>query len=84
MDAPASESPEVSPGLLGPDDIAYRLELTSPELKIVHTALRSLFSDLGHDEDSTRRIVRSVLHKLPDEHAIRAIDLSRGSTRHRL
>lgn len=67
--------------LLGPDDVAYRLDLTAAELKIVHTALVSLFDDLGHDEVSTLRIVRSVLDKLPDRHAIRAIDIDRDRRR---
>src|SRR3712207_7952390 len=38
--------------LIGPDEIAFRLELTPPQLKIVHTALHSLLDDLGHDERS--------------------------------
>jgi hypothetical protein len=61
--------------LIGPGDIAYRLELTPSELKIVHTALKSLWDDLGHEEHDVKRIVGAVLDKLPDEAAIRAIDL---------
>ena len=63
---------------IGPDDIAYRLELTPAQLKITHTALHSLLDDLGHDEADVKAIVRAVLDKLPDEHSIRAIDLERG------
>jgi hypothetical protein len=63
--------------LIGPDEIAYRLELTAAQLKIVHTALRSLYDDLGHEEHDVKRVVASVLDKLPGEHEIRAIDLSR-------
>ena len=63
---------------IGPDDIAYRLELTPAQLKITHTALHSLLDDLGHDEADVKDIVRAVLDKLPDEHSIRAIDLKRG------
>lgn len=63
---------------MGPDDIAYRLELTAAQLKITHTALHSLLDDLGHDEADVKNIVRQVLDKLPDEHSIRAIDLKRG------
>jgi hypothetical protein len=63
--------------LIGPDEIAFRLDLTPAQLKIVHTALHSLLDDLGHDERDVLRIVRDVLAKLPDEHSIRAIDLSR-------
>jgi len=51
----------------------YHLELTPEQLKIVHTALRSLLDDFGHDEPEIHRIIHSVLSKLPDEHAIRAI-----------
>jgi hypothetical protein len=65
--------------LIGPGDTAYRLELTAPQLKIVHTALRSLLDDFGHDERDVHRIVQEVLDKLPDEHSIRAIDISEGA-----
>ena len=64
--------------LIGPDETAYRLELTPPQLKIVHTALKSLLDDFGHDEPEVHRIVHEVLAKLPDEHSIRAIDISTG------
>jgi hypothetical protein len=63
--------------LIGPDEIAYRLDLTPGQLKIVHTALHSLLDDLGHDERAVQGIVRAVLDKLPDEHSIRAIDIGR-------
>jgi hypothetical protein len=63
--------------LIGPDEIAYRLDLTPAQLKIVHTALHSLLDDLGHDERDVLSIVREVLDKLPDEHSIRAIDIRR-------
>lgn len=64
-------------GLIPPGAIAFHLELTAAEMKIVHTALRSLNDDLGREERDVRDIVHSVLAKLPDEHAIRAIDLRR-------
>jgi hypothetical protein len=67
--------------LIGPDEIAYRLELTAAQLKIVYTALHSLFDDLGHDEHDVKEIVSSVLDKLPGEHDIRAIDLDRERDR---
>ena len=51
----------------------YHLELTPEQLKIVHTALRSLRDDFGHDEPEVHRIIHAVLEKLPDDHAIRAI-----------
>jgi hypothetical protein len=53
----------------------YHLELTPAQLKITHTALRSLLDDFGHDEDDVVRVIHEVLAKLPDEHAIRAIQL---------
>ena len=61
--------------LIGPNEIAYRLDLTPRELKVTHTALHSLLDDLGHDERDVQAIVRAVLDKLPDEHSIRAIQL---------
>jgi hypothetical protein len=67
--------------LIKPDEVAYRLELTAAQLKIVHTALKSLFDDLGHDERDVKDIVASVLAKLPGEHEIRAIDLNRERRR---
>ena len=63
--------------LIQPGEIAYHLDLTAAQLKIVYTALRSLYDDLGHEEHDIKRVVASVLDKLPDEHDIRAIDLSR-------
>ena len=69
--------------LIQPGEIAYRLELTAAQLKIVHTALKSLFDDLGHEVHDVKRVVQAVLAKLPGEHEIRAIDLDRergGST----
>jgi hypothetical protein len=64
-------------GLIGPDETAYRLELTAAQLKIVHTALHSLYDDLGREEHDVKTVVAAVLAKLPGEHEIRAIDLSR-------
>jgi hypothetical protein len=63
--------------LIQPDEVAYRLELTPAQLKIVHTALKSLFDDLGHEERDVKNVVQAVLDKLPGEHEIRAIDLAR-------
>ena len=62
--------------LIGPGETAYRLELTAPQLKILHTALKTLLDDFTHDEPEMHRIVHELLDKLPDEHSIRAIDLS--------
>ena len=69
--------------LIAPDEIAFRLELTAAQLKIVHTALKALYDDLGHEEREVKQVVHAVLAKLPGEHEIRAIDLDRelrGST----
>jgi hypothetical protein len=63
--------------LIQPGDTAFRLELTAAQLKIVHTALKSLFDDLGREQHDVKEVVASVLAKLPGEHDIRAIDLSR-------
>ena len=63
--------------LIQPDETAFRLELTAAQLKIVHTSLKALYDDLGHDEHDVKQVVASVLDKLPGEHDIRAIDLDR-------
>ncbi|GAC1323989.1 MAG: hypothetical protein NVSMB25_21010 [Thermoleophilaceae bacterium] len=65
--------------LIGPDEIAYRLDLTPGQLKITHAALKSMLDDFGHHERDVHRIVREVLAKLPDEHSIRAIDIRSDS-----
>ena len=57
------------------DDFHYHLELTPAQLKITHTALKSLLDDFGHEEHDVIRIIHEVLDKLPDEHSIRAIAL---------
>jgi hypothetical protein len=63
--------------LIRPGETAYRLELTAAQLKIVYTALKTLFDDLGREESDFKSVVASVLEKLPGEHEIRAIDLGR-------
>jgi hypothetical protein len=57
------------------DEIGFHVDLTPAELKIVHTALKSMLDDFGHDEADVVRVIHEVLDKLPDEHSIRAIDL---------
>jgi hypothetical protein len=69
--------PNMADDLIQPTETAFRLELTAVQLKIVHTALKSLFDDLGHEEHDVKQVVASVLAKLPGEHEIRAIDLDR-------
>ena len=58
-----------------PSPFKYHLELTPAQLKLTHTALRSLLDDFGHEESEVQGVIREVLDKLPDEHAIRAIRL---------
>jgi hypothetical protein len=55
----------------------YHLELTPAQLKITYTALHSLLNDFGHEQHDVVRVIHEVLGKLPDEHAIRAIQLDR-------
>jgi hypothetical protein len=67
----------LDPDLIQPGETAFRLDLTAAQLKIVHTAIRSMLDDFGHDEPDVHRLLREVLDKLPDEHSIRAIDIVR-------
>ena len=62
-------------GVIQPDEIAYRLELTPPELKLTYSALKALMNDFGHDEHDVQRIIRSILNKLPPPESIESIDL---------
>lgn len=58
------------------DQIGYHVDFTPAQLKVVHTALKALLDDFGHDEADVTRVIHEVLDKLPDEHSIRAIDLT--------
>ena len=58
------------------DPIGYHVDFTPAQLKVVHTALKSLLDDFGHDEADVKQVIHEVLDKLPDEHSIRAIDLN--------
>jgi hypothetical protein len=69
--------------LIGPEDIAFRLDLTPAQLKVTYTALKSLLDDFGHDERDVGRLIREVIAKLPDAESIRAIDLSAELARRR-
>jgi hypothetical protein len=64
------------PELIGPEDTAYRLDLTPAQLKITYSALKSMLDDFGHEERDVARIVREVLAKLPPPESIRAIDIT--------
>ena len=39
-----------------------------------------MLDDFGHDERDVHEVLRQVLGKLPDEHAIRSIDISRRAS----
>jgi hypothetical protein len=64
--------------LIGPHETAFRLDLTPAQLKITYTALKSFLDDFGHDERVVSDVVREVLAKLPEESALRSIDISKG------
>ncbi|HKN92949.1 MAG TPA: hypothetical protein VJU60_01345 [Thermoleophilaceae bacterium] len=64
-----------------PGEVAFRLDLTAAELKVTHTALKSLLDDYGHDEQDVIKVIQTVIGKLPDEHSIRAIDLKHEAAR---
>ena len=61
----------------------YHLELTPAQLKITHTALRSLLDDFGHEQHDVMAVIHEVLEKLPDAHSIRAIVLDDERSRER-
>ncbi len=63
--------------LIGPGETAFHLELTPAQLKITHTALKSLLDDFGHKEHDVSQVIREVLAKLPDEHTMRSVSLER-------
>jgi hypothetical protein len=62
----------------GAGEIAYHLELTPAQLKITFTALHALLNDFGREDHDVRRVISEVLAKLPDEHAVREIELEKG------
>jgi hypothetical protein len=70
--------------LIGPDEIAYRLDLTPRELKVTYMALKSMLDDFGHDERDILRLVRGVLDKLPEPASIESINLNLPRGRPRL
>ena len=69
------DSPEVEGSAEPAEEFHYHLELTPAQMKITHTALKSLLDDFGHEEHDVVRVIHEVLAKLPDEHSIRAITL---------
>jgi hypothetical protein len=61
------------PGLQGKSVLS--VPLSAEEMKISHTAIKLAFDDTRREQSSERTILRELLKKLPDEHAIRAIRL---------
>jgi hypothetical protein len=61
--------------------IPYRLDLEPAELKLTHTALRSLLGDLRRDDHELRDIVRGVLAKLPPAEVVAEIHLDTARRR---
>ena len=74
---------EDDPNLIGPNDIAFRLDLTPAQLKITYTALKSLLDDFGREQHDVGTVIREVIAKLPDADSIRAIDLTAELRRRR-
>jgi hypothetical protein len=79
----ASESETGTVGDGAAEHFLFHLELTPAQLKITHTALRSLLDDFGHDQHDVLAVIHEVLEKLPDEHSIRAILLDEELRRER-
>jgi hypothetical protein len=65
-----------SDALIGPDEIAYTLELTPAQLKVAYYALRSYRDDFGHEERDVLVVVNDVLAKFPDELSLRDIRIT--------
>ena len=63
--------------LIGPDEIAFHLDLTPAQLKITWAALKSFSDDFGHDERDVHEVIRQVLAKLPEEAALKDIQIRR-------
>jgi hypothetical protein len=58
-----------------PAPATLSVPLTAPQMKITHTAVHLLLLDSGREQQDERRLLWSILEKLPDEHALRAIEL---------
>lgn len=61
--------------LIQPGETAFTLTLTPTELKLLYTALKTYYDDLGHEEGDIEGVVRSLMVKLPSKDEINAIDL---------
>ena len=59
-----------------PDEFGVlSVALTQGQLKITPTAVHLLLDDLQRGQNDERQVLHAILGKLPDEHAIRAIQL---------
>lgn len=63
---------ELPPGADG----KVTVPLAPEQMKITHTAAHLLLDDLQREQAAERELLRRVLDKLPDEHTMRAIELS--------
>lgn len=61
----------------------FHVTLDAAQLKLTHTALKSLLDDYGREQHALQDVIREVLEKLPSEHDMRAIDLDRELARRR-
>jgi len=68
---------------IGPEETAFRLELTAAQLKLTHAAVKSFLDDFTHDQPEVHAVLREILDKLPPEGSIRAIDLDAELRRRR-
>jgi hypothetical protein len=66
----------MSDDLIRPDETAFTLTLTPPELKMLYTALKTYYDELGHEEGDIEDIVEAVFAKLPSKDEIGAIRLN--------
>jgi hypothetical protein len=69
--------------LIGPEETAFRVELTAAQLKVTWSALKSFMNDFGHEEKDIHMVIREVLAKLPEEDSIATIDLGAELARRR-
>jgi hypothetical protein len=58
---------------MGPSTLS--LPLTATQMKITHSAVKLLLNDSSREQESERRLLWSIIGKLPDEHVMRAIEL---------
>jgi hypothetical protein len=72
---PAEGAPAGGVEAEGQPGAPLTVPLTAGQMKITHTAMRLLLLDSGREQESERRLLRSILDKLPDEHTMRAIEL---------